>query len=206
MPAHLRRLTAPAPLLALGLLTLAPPATAAPQEADAPAGGAPAALIEVPAGDLTLTVPEAWAKQPLASRMRLAQFLVPAAEGANAPTELAVFGGFGGTDEANLRRWVDQFAAEGREVKLVQGDSREGSYKLIDVTGTWNAPVGPPMMGKTKPQPGTRMLAAIVQVEGQGNYFLKMPGPAETVTDEVAAQFRATFGATAEGEKPFELK
>ena len=200
VPAPLRRLTAAA--LAAGLLAAVPALADYEEKGDAAAG---AKTVEVSAGDLTLTVPETWTKEKPASRMRLAQFAVPAPEGVTDATELAIFGGFGGTDAANLRRWVDQFAADGRKVTLTQGESREGSYKLLDASGTWNAPVGPPMMSKTEPKPGSRMLAAIVAVEGKGNYFLKMAGPAKTVGPQIEA-FRASFGATKDGETEYELE
>ena len=161
--------------------------------------------VEVKADALTLTVPEDWKRGEPSNRLRLAEFVPPKPEGVTDDAEVTVFGGFGGTDEANLQRWIDQFAADGREVKLVRGESREGAYKLLDATGTWNAPVGPPMMRKTEPKPGSRMLAAIVAVEGRGNYFLKLTGPAETVTAQADA-FRNSFGAKKESEKPFELK
>ncbi len=161
--------------------------------------------VEVAAGDLNLTVPETWKKAPVANRLRLAQFSVPAPEGVKEATEVTVFGGFGGSDAANLQRWVDQFVAEGRKVTVVQGEGREGAYKLLDARGTWNAPDGPPMMGRTKRTPNSRMLAAIIAVPDQGNYFLKMAGPAKTVDDQVNA-FRASFGADKATEKPFKLK
>ncbi|MFH5803156.1 hypothetical protein [Alienimonas sp. DA493] len=195
-----RRLTASAAAL-LGLAALGLPAAAsAPLQDDEQPK-----TVEVAAGDLTLTVPESWKKEPAANRLRLAQFVIPAPEGVEDETELTVFGGFGGSDAANLQRWVDQFVAEGREVTVVQGKGREGEYKLLDASGTWNAPDGPPMMGKTVRKPDSRMLAAIVAVPGQGNYFLKMAGPEKTVAPQIDA-FRASFGGDKASEKPFELK
>ena len=194
-----RRLTASAALLGLAALGLPAAALADHHEEGE------AKTVEVTADELTLTVPETWKKEPAANRLRLAQFVIPAAEGVEDETELTVFGGFGGSDAANLQRWADQFVAEGRKVSVVQGKGREGEYKLLDASGTWNAPDGPPMMGKTKRMPDSRMLAAIVAVPGQGNYFLKMAGPAKTVTPQVDA-FRASFGGDESTEKPFELK
>ncbi|QDT17058.1 hypothetical protein [Alienimonas californiensis] len=178
------------------------PETAAP--AQEPEEGEPK-TVEVAAGDLTLTVPETWKKEPAANRLRLAQFTIPAPEGVKDETELTVFGGFGGSDADNLQRWADQFVEEGRKVTVVQGKGREGAYKLLDASGVWNAPDGPPMMGKTKRQPDSRMLAAIVAVPGQGNYFLKMAGPSKTVDAQVDA-FRASIGGDKASEKPFALK
>ena len=202
----LRRLTGVPLFTAAGLCVLPLAATAGPQDGEKPAAVTKVAeTVEVPAGDLTLTVPKTWTKEQPSSRMRLAQFTVPAADGVTEPTELVVFGGFGGTDEANIARWVAQFQPAGREAKAVRGTGREGVYTLVDVTGTFNKSVGPPMMGKTEPLPNARMLAAIVAVPGEGNYFLKMAGPAETVAAQADA-FRASFGAADPGqEKPFDL-
>ncbi|NNJ27071.1 hypothetical protein [Alienimonas chondri] len=161
--------------------------------------------VEVAAGEMTLTVPEDWKNVPPANRLRLAQFLIPAPDGVKEETELTIFGGFGGTDAENLQRWRDQFVAEGRKLTVVEGKGREGAYKLMDASGTWNAPDGPPMMRRTKEMPNSRMLAAIVAVPGQGNYFLKLAGPEKTVAPQVDA-FRASFGGDKATEKPFELK
>ena len=196
-----RRLTAAAALAAL-LPLAALPALADHHEGDAKQE---VEVVPVKVEALTLTVPKSWARNKPSNRMRLAEFTPPAAEGIKDPTEVTIFGGFGGTDEANLARWRDQFAAEGRKVSVVQGKGREGSYKLLDATGSWNAPVGPPMMRKTELKPDSRMLAAIVAVPEKGNYFLKMTGPAKTVAAQAEA-FRNSFGAEQETEKAFELK
>ena len=204
-----RRLTSALSLATLSLATLSlvglPPAAA---QSDAPDGepeAAEAKTVEVQADDLTLTVPDTWKQTPPASRLRLAQFAVPKPDGVTDETEVTVFGGFGGSDQDNLSRWVNQFAADGREAKVVQGTSREGKYKLLDAGGTYNAPVGPPMMGRTEPQPDSRMLAAIIAVPGGGNYFLKMAGPKKTI-DAQAAAFRASFGADPKTEEKFDLE
>jgi hypothetical protein len=46
------------------------------------------------------------------------------------------------------------------------------------------------------------MLAAILAVEGKGNYFLKLTGENATVT-AAAEAFRASFGGKAADEKAF---
>ena len=68
------------------------------------------------------------------------------------------------------RRWIGQFEPRGRSVKLSQGTSTQGEYYVVDITGTYNMPVGPPVLRKTEKRPGSRVLAAIVRTSG-GDYF-----------------------------------
>ena len=96
---------------------------------------------------------------------------------------------------------MGQFSAEGRKVKLTRGKSAAGEYTLADVTGTFQKPIGPAIERKTKPAPGSRMLAAIVNTS-QGPHFLKFTGPEATVSAAGEA-FRASFGATAAGETEY---
>ncbi len=160
---------------------------------------------EVKARNLTLQIPESWKQQPVTSNMRVAQFEVPAAEGDTEPGELVYFffaGGAGGV-KANLQRWIDQFEAKDRKVKLTKGKSAHGSYYLAEVTGTYNKPIGPPVRQQSKPTPGSRMLAAYLEVKDEV-YYIKLAGPEKTIT-AVARQFRSSFGADAKNEEAYEL-
>lgn len=154
--------------------------------------------------DIKLQVPASWKKTPATSRLRLAQFEIPAAEGDKEPAELVIFsfGGAGGGVEANVKRWTDQFRAEGRKSETREGKAPQGQYVLVDVSGTYNKPVGPPVLQKTEPLPNARMLAVILAVEKKGNYFLRLTGPEKTVT-ATADAFRRSFGGNAEQEKPW---
>ena len=73
---------------------------------------------------------------------------------------------------------------------------------LVDVTGTYNKPIGPPIQQKTKAMPAARMLGVILAVEKKGNYFLKVTGPQKTVS-AAAKAFRNSFGAAASKEKEY---
>jgi len=161
---------------------------------------------EVKVKDITMIVPKAWKQQPPANKLRLSQFLIPASKGDKETTELVVssFGGGGGGLNANINRWVGQFQSKGRKVKISTGTSPQGEYVIVDVTGTYNKSIGPPFQRKTKAIPGARMLSVILAVEKKGNYFLKMTGPAKSVT-EAADAFRKSFGADAKKEKELDL-
>src|SRR5271165_6985834 len=60
---------------------------------------------------LSFAVPASWKSSKPASRMRLAELKVDAAEGDKEPAELLVFAfpGGGGTVEANIKRWQGFF-------------------------------------------------------------------------------------------------
>lgn len=163
-------------------------------------------VTEVKLKDLTLKVPETWKSVPSASSMRLATYSVPAAEGDKEEGELSVFnfGGGGGDVASNLSRWIGQFGGEGRSSKVTKGKAGDNEYYLADISGTYNKPVGPPILRKTESAPGYRMLAAIVVLEEKGVYYLKLTGPDATIKAQADA-FRASFGGDAKSETDYEL-
>ncbi|OYW19132.1 MAG: hypothetical protein B7Z55_09425, partial [Planctomycetales bacterium 12-60-4] len=130
---------------------------------------------------ITLKTPADWKSQPPANKLRLAQFAIPTAEGDKDPSELVIsfFRGDGGGVDPNLKRWNDQFTAEGRKIKLMQGMSEQGKYWFSDVSGTYlkSEGGGPFAPGKKTPMPGHRSLSVILQVPDEGNYFLRLTGP-----------------------------
>jgi len=160
--------------------------------------------VEVKAGRITLKVPETWKQEPPANRLRLAQFAIPVIKEEAGRAELTVSQAGGGI-EANVKRWIGQFQAEGLKQKLTEGAfGEEGRYVFVDLSGTYNAPVGPPIAQQTKPTPGSRMLGVILASESIGTYFLKLPGPDKSVAAQAQA-LRAAFGGDAGKEKEFKL-
>lgn len=158
--------------------------------------------------DITLKVPAEWKQEAPSNRMRLSQFVIPGADKDAGSAELVVsaFGGGGGGVDANLKRWIGEFEAEGRQSKVFTGKCPQGTYYLTDLTGTYNKRVGPIFAGKTTPVPGTRALGVILQVEGkEDNYFLKLTGPEATVT-AAADAFRKSIDADASKETAYEPK
>jgi hypothetical protein len=164
------------------------------------------ATRDVEVGAIVMSVPASWQSQKPSSRMRLAQFSVPAVEGDEEPAELAVFSfPGGGSARANVQRWIGQFDPNGRKATVSAGKSRAGEYVIVDVQGTYQQPVGGPFTGRTKPFPGARMLAVVLEVENQPTYFLKLVGKHKTVT-AAAADLRAAIGADKSDERPFDLE
>lgn len=163
-------------------------------------------LVEETFDKLVLKVPAAWKKEQPSSRLRLGQFAIPAGEGDKDKAELGIFNfGAGGGVDANVRRWIGQFQSEGRMQKLTEGAwGEDGKYVFVELSGIYNAPVGPPVAQQTKATPGSRMLGVILVSEARGVFFLKLTGPDKTVAAQAEA-LRASFGAVAKQEKEFKL-
>ncbi|MEE2843563.1 MAG: hypothetical protein VX761_03555 [Planctomycetota bacterium] len=160
----------------------------------------------VTAKDIKLTVPTTWKQGELSNNLRTAQFEIPAVEGDKDAAELVVyfFGGAGGGVNANLQRWAGQFQSSGKKQKTSEGKSTQGKYYLIDITGVYNKPIGPPIQRKTNPTAGYQMLGVVLVVKDKGNYFLKLTGPQKTVS-HWASTLRTSFGADIKDEKEAEL-
>ena len=154
--------------------------------------------------EIKLTVPKAWKQEKPSNQFRVAQFKIAPVEGDKEETELVItqFGGGGGGVNDNIKRWENQFEAKDRKIKVTKGKSQLGEYVVVDGTGTYLKPDGPPIAGKTKPTPGSRVLNVMLMIEDKGVYFLKLAGPEKTVTG-TATDLRTSFGAKADDEKDY---
>ncbi|MCH2212607.1 MAG: hypothetical protein MK110_14985 [Fuerstiella sp.] len=164
---------------------------------------APAKTEEVKHKDLTLNVPENWSNTGKRNSMRLATYEIPAVKGDKESGELAIFnfpGGGGGVGQ-NISRWVGQFDSKGREHKITKGKAGDHDYYVVEVSGTYNKSVGPPIRRQTRPVEGSRMLAVILQLN-KGVYFLKMTGKDATVKAQSTA-FRKSFGGSEKSEEKY---
>ncbi len=128
--------------------------------------------------------------------MRLAQAKIPGGETGGGQLAVFYFGpGGGGGVEPNLQRWLGQ-------VELEAEPQRE-SFSHGDFTITWVDAMGtlkPSTMGTgpTAPQPGSRLLAAVVEGQ-QGPWFFKATGPAATLATERDAFINMLKSATPNG-------
>lgn len=156
--------------------------------------------------DLSLALPKSWSASDQQSQMRLATYFIPAAAGDKEKGELAIstFAGGGGGIAPNLQRWISQFDAAGRKAAVKKGKAGANEYYIADITGTYQKSVGPPILRKTEPAPGYRMLGVIVVLPSEEVYFLKLTGPDATVKAQAEA-FRKSFGGKSEGEEDYEL-
>jgi hypothetical protein len=143
-------------------------------------------VFSVQNGTLTYNTPPGWTARPLASSMRVAEFVVPKSAGDTEDGELIVyyFGGGGGSVDANLQRWASQFQSikdPVRTTTTVNGLT----LTTLDISGTYVAETRP---GSTERynKPGFRMRATVVETP-KGPYFIKLTGPAKTIDSAGAA-------------------
>ncbi len=163
----------------------------------APAAPAPGGEPLVTAAGLEFQVPAGWVPEVPENRMRQAQVLLPTADGQDAPsTRLVVYhfgAGSGGGVEANLDRWIGQFAAEDgrapKEAAVIEERTVNGlDVTTIDLTGRYVAETAPGS-GVRLDEADHRLKGAIVDTP-RGHFFLKLVGPA-AVVDPHAAEFDA---------------
>lgn len=144
-------------------------------------------------------VPAAWTPTQPASTMRVAQFALPPAAGAEAGEVVAYFfpSGQGGPHEANIERWASQFvSADDKPVMPKVSTSKAGDTEvtLVELHGTYARGVGMGPTGEAKPDQS--LLSAMVETS-IGRITLQMYGPSQTV----AAQ-RDGFIKLAQGFRP----
>ena len=147
-----------------------------------------------PATTLKFDAPEGWIVKPSSSRMRLAEFVLPKADGdaEDAIFVITFFGGQGGTLQANQERWLTQMAQpDGRATKDVAKMSTFTTHDLtvhvMDIPGTWVAEVTPGSPERQN-KPGYHLRNAMIEGKG-GPFFVRMVGPAKTMAKwDAAAQ------------------
>lgn len=161
---------------------------------------------DVKIGELNLKLPKSWVQDDATRPMRLATFAVPAVKGDSEKSEFVIssFGGGGGGVDANITRWIGQFAAEGREAVVVQGKAGENVYFIANISGTYMKSAGGPFSGKTTPTPGQRAINVLLNLNDKAVYFLKLTGPDATVAAQLDA-VRASFGGKVDSEQEFEF-
>ncbi len=148
-------------------------------------------MKQVSAGRLSFHVPPDWTQETPASSMRKAQFKIPAGSGREEAPSLVVFHfgpNQGGSVEANLRRWEQQFEVpEGKslaDVRAVETKKIAGlNVTIMEMAGTYVAPVSPrnPTVRHNKPHFG---LFGVVVETTDGPFFFKIVGPIQTMDQQ----------------------
>jgi hypothetical protein len=161
----------------------------------------PALAAPLVAAGLTFTTPPGWKTSKPGSSMRVAEFTLPRTAGDAEDAQLVIyyFGGSGGSVDANIERWVGQMqqpdgkpssAAAKKQTRTVNGLT----VSLVDVDGTYVAETAPGSTARYN-KANFRLRAGVVQTPG-GPYFIKLTGPAKTVTSWNRAydQFLSSLG------------
>jgi hypothetical protein len=151
-----------------------------------------ALFFQAPAPVLKYDLPEGWVSKTPASKMRLAEFVLPKAEGDTEDATFVVtyFGGSGGTVQANLDRWMGQMTQpDGRPSRDVGKTSvlktHDLTITILDLPGTFVAEVAPGSSEHFN-KPGFHLRAAVIEGRG-GPCFVRLIGPAKTVAKWSAA-------------------
>ena len=139
-------------------------------------------------GDLKFKAPDAWTTEKPTSSMRVAQYKLPKAEGDKEDGSLVLYyfgaNGGGGT-QANIDRWIGQVQqADGSDSKSkAKTDTMTVNglkVSTVDVTGIYTAEMAPGS-GTFHNDDNYRLRAAVIETP-KGNYFVKLAGPAKTIT------------------------
>ena len=135
---------------------------------------------------MTAQLPHGWSKGEPGSSMRVAQINIAPAKGDTAGAVLAVFffPGSGGTAAANIMRWQNQFTGPNGEPgdQVAKTDTMMvGLLTVVTTDVTVTMLGGATMTGEDKDLPNQRMIASVVETPS-GNWFIKVTGPAKTMS------------------------
>lgn len=146
--------------------------------------------FSVAGGNLMFETTGAWEIVKPKSRMLEFEIKVPKVAEDKTDGRLTIMGA-GGSIAANIQRWEGQFsqtdgsATEAKTKELTVGEMK---VTMVDVTGSFTKTMGGPFSGGKKVTlDDQRMLAAIIQTPKNGNYFVKLVGPAATMKENEAA-------------------
>jgi hypothetical protein len=130
-------------------------------------------------GDFTFTRPAKWETVTPSSQMRAAQLKVPGADDkSSAEVVFFQFGaGQGGSVEANVDRWLGQFAEPREKLNSKVENLTVGKTKLTYVSGEGTYKGGMPGGPPATAQPDYALLGAIVGNPGDNLIFVRMTGP-----------------------------
>ena len=145
--------------------------------------------------NIQFTASGTWKNVPPKSRMLEVELKIPRVGADTEDGRLTIMGA-GGSIEANILRWQNQFkqpdgSSTAAQTKTEKKKIAGQTVNMVDITGTFIDSPGGPFSGQAKVErKGYRMLAAIIQTEAKGNYFVKLYGPKPTI-DKKAEHFKS---------------
>jgi hypothetical protein len=139
-------------------------------------------------GKLRLVAPENWQRKEPSVRIIAYEFAAPAAKGDDTPGRMTVMAA-GGSIEANIQRWYDQFTqpdgeSTAKRAKTQKKKIGDHTVHIVDISGTYKDQRGP--FAPAVNRDGYRMLGVIIEAP-DANYFVKFYGPARTVAEHERA-------------------
>jgi hypothetical protein len=146
---------------------------------------------EVRLESLTLTAPKGWPRKKPQSTIIQAEYVLPKADGDERDGRLTLSVA-GGSLEANIERWKDQFVGKLEKSHQEKIDVNGISVTLIDFSGEYDDKPGPFAAGVKRA--GYRMIGAIIPV-GDQLHFVKAVGPSKTMethAEKIKAFVRST--------------
>ena len=139
---------------------------------------------------VVFTVPEGWQAKPASSSFVLAEFVLPKSEADEADGRLTVSVA-GGSIEANIDRWRDQFGGKPEQASQERKEINGLNVTLVDFAGEFSDQRGP--FAPATKRAGYRMLAAVISV-GDELHFVKSVGPRATMAAH-ADRFQQFIGS-----------
>lgn len=154
--------------------------------------------IKVSGGNILFSATGSWETVKPRSTMLEVELKIPRVGEDEQDGRLTIMGA-GGSIDANIERWEDQFTpaneAEAAKNKIEKKVISDQTVHLVDLSGTFIDAPGGPFSGQPKvTRKGYRMLAAIVETEQSGNYFVKLYGPKATI-EKNAEHFKAMINS-----------
>lgn len=148
--------------------------------------------------------PGDWKRVKPKSRMRKAQWEIPAAGGDKEPAVLTLFyfgPGQGGGVDANINRWIGQFKDLPKDAaQRSERSVNDLTQHIVEVeSGTYSGTAMGPHAPKTAPKTQQGLLGAVVEAPS-GKYFFKMSGPTKTVKAARETFFKFLDGVKAKSE------
>ena len=147
--------------------------------------------IEFADSQLVMQTTDNWTKVRPKFRMIAHEFKI-ATEVKDQPDARMTMMGAGGGVDRNIERWKGQFKQpDGKETKpkVTEKSIGDQDVTFVDITGTYiDKPI--PVRPEFTERKDYRMLAAIIETDGMGNYFVKLYGNKKTI-DKHEKQFYA---------------
>jgi len=148
---------------------------------------------EVKLDKFSSTTPSDWKSEKPIYRLRSYQFRLPGAKDAK-DAELFIFPDLTKTVDENFARYKEMFVPpDGKTLdditKITKLEVGKAKVAILDMQGTWlykERPFDP--KSKQENRPDSRVISVIFTTD-DGNYLIRLSGPAPTVTQHAKAFF-----------------